>query len=237
MDANGPEAFNPKMASAELTEGQEQRIGRKLSFPQKCAAFHALSVGAWPADVAKAFGVTATTVSLLKSATRYRDSTHKTRRQRYPEVAREYQRLGAEAFRDQYYTEDVHTQLMRIKLARIGWMKEQQGDDRTPQGVNLNADKFAFKNFYAFQVGESGWWRIDMTAGDGGPVPWADGNIAGLGGPGYRFIDCDPAGNIEPGGVIPYRGMESQDTTGQKPPKPFTKSKFAYDAIFKMING
>ena len=34
---------------------------------------------------------------------------------RYPEIAREFERLGAEAFRDRYYTDAIHTQLMRIK--------------------------------------------------------------------------------------------------------------------------
>jgi hypothetical protein len=215
------EAFNPQSAIAELVAGQAQHLGRKLSFPQKCAAFYALNMGVKPAYVTKAFGVTPGTTSNLKRAGRAPSPDHGNYqggfRPRYPEIAREFERLGAEAFRNRYYTDDVHTQLMRIK-----YEAEETGDNRTPQGPNRNADRFSWDKIGAFQCGNS-WWRVDWTYGPGGP--------------GWRSTDCLPNGQQPEGQETMYQGLEANDGSGQAPPKPFARSKFAYDGVFKRIHG
>jgi hypothetical protein len=83
--------------------------GPRLSFPQMCGAFYALHRGFKRAVVAKAFGLSPSSASLLANCRRA-GTRH------YARVAEEFMRLGEEAFRDRYFDDDILTRLQRFRF-------------------------------------------------------------------------------------------------------------------------
>lgn len=80
-------------------------IAGRLSFPEKCAAFYLLRRGFKKNLVALVFGLSPMSATRLSRADPEGD--------RYPDVAREYERLGHDAFGDRYYTQDIDDRLWR----------------------------------------------------------------------------------------------------------------------------
>jgi hypothetical protein len=83
--------------------------GPRLSFPQMCGAFYALQRGFKRVVVAKAFGLSPSSASLLANCRRA-GTRH------YARVAEEFMRLGEEAFRDRYFDDDILTRLQRFRM-------------------------------------------------------------------------------------------------------------------------
>jgi hypothetical protein len=208
--------FDAGKAIAELLEGQPLRSGQRLPFHEKCAAFYALQMGVSPRVVMQAFGINAATASHLKHASERRRG----RQAHYPDVAREYERLGERPFRDRYYNDDVHTRLMRIK-----YDVAQPGDQRGPRGPSIRANKFSFENYGAFPT-KLGPYRID----------WME--LHGLEGKqyaGWWFIPCNPDTNGDRMEGADYQGAETlkEGNPRDEPPRsyrfPFRTSAAAYN--------
>ena len=88
--------------------------GARLSWGEKCGAFVALHRGVPQNVVAKAFGVTPTTISLLASCLAPRADA----KTKYANVRREFEALGAERFDAKYYTSDIADRLTRWRLGQ-----------------------------------------------------------------------------------------------------------------------
>lgn len=137
MNEQPKNPFNPRNAIKELARLAPQQAGRKLTFARKCGAYAALYNGVSAALVAEEFRLSKTSVSFLAgcredartetimtvgdysetfpnpSLTRRK---HPDRKPRYQDVAREFNRLGADAFLDRYFTVELHTAL----IGRVG---------------------------------------------------------------------------------------------------------------------
>jgi hypothetical protein len=201
-----PLAFSAKDALAQLLEDDEMRSGKRLSFPEQCAAFAAMQNGVRQKIVREAFGLSDAAVSYLANCARARDGR---RQVHYPHVAREFERLGAEAFRDAYFTDDTWTRLKRIKHDMA------QKEDKRPRGPNPRADSQSFAARGAFPLdgplGLREYWRID----------WNNG---------WRYHCCLPTGELT--GNMPYQGMESVTDCE---PRPFRTSIAALEGLEKML--
>jgi hypothetical protein len=215
-----PEGPPSRADLASLASSQPSGPGRRLSFSEQCAVFHCLKATVKPSVVARAFGVTATTLSLLKNC----EGTN-----RYPNVWNTYNKLGADEFHRRYYTDEIH---QRVKHALYEIEEEINNRERT--GPNRSATKFScVDGASAFRCGDS-WWRIDWVRQPEGP----NGPAAKDGAPGWYVIDCNPDGSrVDSQYELPYRGREMLDGSGTMPATPFRTSKLAYDAVFKLING
>ena len=142
--------FNAHTAVRELAKLAPSRAGRKLTFARKCGAYAALYNGVSAALVAEEFRLSKTSVSHLAGCREdQRTETvmtvgpytetfpnpsltsrrHPDRKPRYQDVAAEFARLGADAFLDRYFTEQLH----RALIGRI---------DR-PAVADPNASQFA----------------------------------------------------------------------------------------------
>jgi hypothetical protein len=156
--------FDVKKAMAELTADQPDFAARKLSFEEKCGAFAALYGGARHSVVARAFGVTPTTVSLLAGCLPYDpdpgrrayDPETKTyiggyqglsrnriegRKQHYQDVAKEFIALGEHAFNERYYR-PFHDRLWKARNEVTA--KHVTAKPRLA-GPNPAADKYSFR--------------------------------------------------------------------------------------------
>jgi|SRR5580693_1671335 hypothetical protein len=159
--------FDPLKALAEGRSTETATPVRRLSFPDQCGLFAARQT-AQRSVLAAAFGVTKTTVSLIANCQKDRA--------RYGAIAREVARLGELEFARRYYTEDMHTRIMRLKHERA-----EVGDDRRPLGPTPLASKFAHARIASFLAPDYAdrptWFRID----------WINN--------GWRFATCDPDGS------------------------------------------
>ena len=154
--------FNPQ---EELAKGRRERaaVGNRLSFVDQCGLFAARGIA--PHSVlAKAFGVTTATVSLIANCEKLKG--------RYKPLVAHLQTIGPAEFDRRYYTEEIHLRITRLKhdVAKTG-------DDRSLKGPNHLADKYAHANFGAFNIpnykGEQSTWRVEWIGGD--PPGWRFG--------------------------------------------------------------
>ena len=147
--------FDPLEAIASLRASERPKTGPKLSRAEQCAAFALIKAEFSHAIVGKVFGLSLASVShLANCATRAPG-----KRWYYPDVEREWRRLGENDFVRAYLTEDIFLKAQRLKLA-VG----QPSDDRTARGPNPNADRFAFDRYGEFQVGDAA-ARVDWIDG------------------------------------------------------------------------
>lgn len=206
------EESNAVTAGRLLAASMTDSSGPKLSFVDRCSAYAALQMGIKQKVVLKAFGLSSAAVSMLANCGR--------NKARYGEVRREFERLGDRAFAEQYYSDEIHARVQRIKLDA-----EQIGDDRRLRGPSPNANKYAF-DYYGPVVLKSGEiFRIDWI------------------GAGWFFVDVpDIAGTWTPpsqGGTSRYRGEEINDETkpGELPGarRPFKTSSAAYNGLLLWV--
>lgn len=219
MNVNDDNAFDAAAATAEGLSAFPNTAGPKLSFNDKCAAFWCLRVGHKSERVAKMFGISSATISHLKQAIVDKPG----RQKRYPEVKREFERLGESAFRDAYYTDDVHTRLMRIK-----YDAEHAGDDHRLKGPNPRADKYAFDKYGVIETANGSLFRIDFVMD------------------GWFFVDVpDHVGTWLPpsqGGTSRYKGMEIFDEgyyqldPREVKRKPFFTAPAAHNGLLRYVN-
>ena len=226
-------SFDARAALAELTNGQSESPGRKLSFSEQCAVLAAVRNHVKPALISAAFGVSRITVSQIGGATskpipswqdpdrhrppykledppkpRTRDPN---RAPRYRAVAREFELLGEDAFIRRYYTEDIHTRLTRVRNDI-----ENERAQRVRIGPNPHAHQYAFANIGAFEVYDNDFWRVSWT-----PDPRQ---------PGWIFAQCQPDGApIPPEAKHNWKGREALGG----PAKPFQTSKQAWTAAWR----
>lgn len=80
-------------------------IAGRLSFPEKCAAYYLLRRGFKKSLVALTFNLSPMSATRLARAD--------AEAERYPDIAREYERLGHDAFGERYYTNDIEARLQR----------------------------------------------------------------------------------------------------------------------------
>jgi hypothetical protein len=99
---------NKEILEQMLSEMPSQK-GPRLSFPQMCGAFYALHRGFKRVLVAKAFGLSEASASLLANCQRA-GTRH------YKRVAEEFARLGEDAFCNAYFSDDILTRLQRIRM-------------------------------------------------------------------------------------------------------------------------
>jgi hypothetical protein len=141
----GGENNNPKTPEerlAELTAGDRSLGGRKLKFNDQCAVFALLYGGLKNRFVARAFGLSATTVSniggclefdphprqremvydqsarIMVERERERDHNrgrNANRSRRYESVAREFEALGVQAFNRLYLSDEIMDRVERAK--------------------------------------------------------------------------------------------------------------------------
>jgi len=104
--------------------------GPRMPLSDLCAAYYALNRCFPRVLIAKAFGLSEATVSLLANC-RTAGSRN------YQRVAREFGRLGEQAFGDHYYTTDVDDKIMRLRADLPA-----PGDVRS-LSVDVRADKYA----------------------------------------------------------------------------------------------
>jgi hypothetical protein len=154
--------------------------------------------------VAKAFGLSSGAVSLLANCLK---TPTPGRRAHYRQIAAEWYRLGDTAFREAYYSDDLHTRMMRIKY------DVATAIDVRPRGPNRNADSESFAARRAFHLYNE-YWRIDWV------------------GDGWRFANCQPNGEPMPDDVIGYRGHEAYDPDNTSP---YRTSAEALAGINKMF--
>jgi hypothetical protein len=100
--------------------------GPRMPLSTLCAAFYLIHREFPRPLIAKTFGISEATVALLANCLRA-DA------RRYARVAEEWQKLGAEAFGQRYYTQDVDDRVARIRA----------GAEAKKQGVDVRADKYA----------------------------------------------------------------------------------------------
>jgi hypothetical protein len=191
--------FDPLRA---LAEGRIDRAAspiRRLSFVDQCGLFAARDM-ATRNVLADAFGVTKTTVSLIANCQRSRA--------RYQAIARELARLGETEFARRYYTDEMHTRIMRLKHDRA-----EAHDHRTLTAPNPLADKFSFHRHRHFLAGDV-WHRVD----------WLETPT-----PGWYAAYCD-----ENGAPLdkPFGAEVFGD--GLQPITPYRTSAEAFDAPFLM---
>ncbi len=201
-----PPGISPVEALAAMVAAEPARAARKLSFYGQCSAFYALHAGASRTLVAKAFGVTQSTVSLLANclAGPGRDG-----KWRYAGVAEEFNRLGEKAFAERYYTEETHLRLMRIKMNIA-----EAADQRGSHGPNPNADKYSTANYGVFEI-DGDCYRID----------WVTREFCGEG---WHYAPCDEAGTVDD--PSRYTGHYVEETRADRP---FRTSAAAYDAVYE----
>lgn len=237
---NTPVASSLREMVAKHVEEQGMSSGKRLSFSDQCAAFAALRAGYKQAHVRDAFGLSAASVSYLNNC---HEARKPGKQKHYPQIAREYERLGEQAFFDHYFTTDMWDRMRRIKHDA-----PRAGDVR-PRGPNKNADREAFSLRGAFMLtplrGPAEYWRIDWTEGlgksekreDNGFVYYviegANLSRTGANGPGWRFHVCDMAGNIDWSTRIAYQGTEAADI--DREPRPFRTSYDALIGLEKML--
>ena len=107
--AEGP--FSPKEALEEFTKNAPPKYGRKLTLSEKCGL--AIALRSVPQlAVRKAFNLSRATVSMLAHAL-------EPGRPHYQEIREQFVLLGEDAFREQYYTRELHFRLKRVKLRII----------------------------------------------------------------------------------------------------------------------
>jgi hypothetical protein len=85
---------------------------RRLSHPEKCAAFYCMQRGFPQRVVAKAFGITTGTASLIANCLNPRA------RPLYRKVAEEWVRLGKQEFGEKYYNSEWGDRLAAVKLKK-----------------------------------------------------------------------------------------------------------------------
>lgn len=139
-------------------------VAGRLTFHEKCAAYLLLQRGFKHSLVAKTLGVTQTTISHLAKAGRGL---------RYAEIAREFERLGKDAFETRYWSDDIETRLSRWRA------HAETPADQTQRkfGPNPNADSAAGRyrihaydgtetTFHVYWVTSEGWsYRQDEEPG------------------------------------------------------------------------
>jgi hypothetical protein len=192
--------FDPIKALAEARASYAPGVANRLSFPDQCAIYAARK-GAQRSVLAAAFGVTKSTVSLIANS--------KPGRGRYHAVAREVERLGALEFDRRYYTDEIHTRIMRLKYDRA-----EVGDNRTFTAPNPRADAYAFINRRAFLAGDV-WHRVDWLTVDGAA--------------GWYATYCD-----ERGALLDKPFGKEVFGDGLQPITPYRTSAEAFDAPFLM---
>lgn len=204
--------FDKDEADRQLREAFPELAARKLTFADKCAAFHALKQGVPPRIIGMVFGVSTTTAGHLKSATKV--STAR-KQKRYPELALEYQRLGELGFRDTYYSDDIHTRILKAKLDA-----NQEGQDRRLTAPSAKADKYSYDTYGLIVCGHNGaeYFRIDFVRGG-----WF-----------FCMANPDTGERIMPISDNPYRGQECNNHTLTQR-VPFRTSSAARQAILIFV--
>ena len=124
-----------------LAEGLTAKQSSHLSFADACGAFVAIRRGFSQTLVGKAFGISQSGVSKLASCLN--------NPRRYASVAAEFRRLGEQAFRETYFTDDIADRIARF---RVG--VPVQGDMRRGRAPNPAAAENA------------GLWLMDDDHGD-----------------------------------------------------------------------
>ncbi len=107
-----------------LVASQGPKHGPKLTAMDMGAAYAAARRGFKHAVIAKAFGLSESSISAMSTATP--DG------KRYARLAREYERLGAAAFCEKYLSEHTLDQLQRIRVDALepGDVRKRLADDR-----------------------------------------------------------------------------------------------------------
>lgn len=139
-------AFDPLAAIAAMRAHAHPKAGPKLSRAEQCAAFALVKSGFSHAIVGKVFGLSLASVSHLANCSRRAAG----KRWYYPEVEREWLRLGDDEFIRAYVTEDLF-----LKAQRLKFDAGHKSDDRTARGPNSNADRYAFDRYGEFQAGDA----------------------------------------------------------------------------------
>jgi hypothetical protein len=222
--------FDPKTALAKLVNSQPDTASRKLPFSDQCAAFYAVYNGVSQHVVAKAFGVTVGTVSKLagcldvdprpteitvngdvirrKNLNQGRDPG---RIARYRRVAEQWHAMGEDAFAERYYTDAIHTRLMKVKYDR-----DSEALRRARQGSDPAADSCTFKYVGAINVN-----------GDLFRIAW----VRNAPTPGWYIGKCQTDGSpaFEDGWLWLGRDRRTIDEPNAKP---FARSEDADDALW-----
>ena len=133
--------FNPRDELRKLAAADAHLGGRKLSFVEQCAAFAASYDGVRNKVIARAFGISPQTVSLIAGCLQqdpdpyrrdlilaadgkpvariverdHNRGRHPSRNRRYENVAREFETLGVDEFNALYMTSDI---VERLTAAR-----------------------------------------------------------------------------------------------------------------------
>jgi hypothetical protein len=156
------------------------RKGPRLNFPQQCGAYFALHRGFERTLVAKAFGISVSAASLLANC--QRDASR-----HYAKVAREFNRLGEIAFGEAYYTDEIDSQILRIRAHR------PEPTDIRQRLSDARADKYegnhtiinAYNDEIAIEIAYRPATDINWKEDDGSqppptcPARWAWRNPAG----------------------------------------------------------
>lgn len=101
-------------------------MSKRMLFHDKCAAFYAMERGFSQNMVAKVFGSSSAAMSALAHCLNSPN--------RYQDVAREYERLGREAFGERYFTDEIETrfQVWRVKTQAEALAVKPRGPDPRP---------------------------------------------------------------------------------------------------------
>ena len=204
---NQKEPFDAIKAFAELTAGDADGPGRKLTFFDQCAALALTQSHIKPWIIAKAFGITKVTVSHIAGCTKNNN--------RYRRVAQEWRALGQLAFDRKYYTEELHIQVAKVKYDVDG--ARTRLDRTAPSRL---ADKKSFRTIGAFPINDE-FWRVDWRQ-------WKDFPKQN----GWYFSYCKADGTpIEGETKLRAYGAEQPDAD----PIPFRTSGYAYNAAFAFV--
>jgi hypothetical protein len=198
------EKFNPLEAVALLRASARSRRGPKLNRTEQYQAFAMIQSGVEHSVISKMFGVSKTTVSHLANC----EARAPGRIHRYPDVFREWVRLGPEAFLEAYVTEENYIKAQRLKYNVDDGHKL---DDRNGMHLvsNPRADACAHHIIGELNLGT---WRarIDWAEADPaipederGPVGWRYKDV----GADSPYFSIDPnAEPIQPEGLwLPWR--------------------------------
>lgn len=124
--------WNASEELRKLVESIPRTSGRRLSFPIQCAILAISLEGAPRSLLAKRFGVTPGVITHISHCL---TDPAEGKPARYQDVAREYRTLGAKAFKEKYFTEEV----------RERWFSGQV--QSAPRGADPRSNRYADRPF------------------------------------------------------------------------------------------
>ena len=174
------EKFNPLEAVAMLRASARSRRGPKLNRVEQYQAFAMIQSGVEHSVISKMFGVSKTTVSHLANC----EARALGRIHRYPDVFREWVRLGPEAFLEAYVTEDNYIKAQRLKYNVDDGHKL---DDRNGMHLDSNPRADACAHHMIGELNMGTWRaRIDwaecspeVPEDKRGPIGWRYCDVSG----------------------------------------------------------